>query len=73
VHLALDPPPENASVRNSTVWPAATRGMSSSLTSATTCNGLGTPTRNGICPGSAISPISPSRRSTSPSIGAVMV
>ena len=63
----------NASVRNSAVCPIATRGMSSSFTSATTCSGLGTPTRNRICPTSAISPISPSRRSTTPSIGATMV
>ena len=37
-------------MRNSTVWPTATRGMSSSLTSATICSGFGTPTRNRICP-----------------------
>src|SRR4029078_3639228 len=63
----------NASVRNSTICPSATRGMSSSLTSATTCSGFGTPMRNKICPASAISPISPSRRSTMPSIGAAIV
>ena len=59
-------------MRNSTVCPTATRGMSSSLTSATTCSGFGTPTRNRIWPTSAISPISPSRRSTTPSIGATI-
>src|SRR5262249_35566241 len=60
--------PRNASVRSSTIWPIATRGMSSSFTSATICNGLSTPIRNRIWPASTTSPTSPSRRSTTPSI-----
>lgn len=44
--------------------------MSSSLTSATMRSGLASPIQNSTAPGSAISPISPSRRSTVPRIGA---
>jgi len=42
--------------------------MSSSATSAVTCRGRGSPTRNRIWPTSAISPTSPSWRSTTPAL-----
>ena len=50
-------------------WPGLTCGMSSSLTSAMTRSGFASPIQNSTLPGSAISPTSPSRRSTVPRIG----
>src|SRR5216683_1586823 len=61
---------QKALLRSEAFWPTAILLISSSLTSATTCIGVGGPTQNSTSVGPAISPTSPSRRSTMPSSGA---